>query len=367
MMIKGEIRVAVAGVGNCACSLVQGVTYYRRNPDEKMGLIHHQIGGLKVGDIRFACAFDVDARKVGKRLSEAVFASPNNARIFCRDPEDDGAVVHAGPVLDGVAGHLEKFDEKRRPVVGGAGKDVGLADVVRVLKETKATVLVNYVPVGSQRAAEFYAEACLQAGVAMVNCIPVFIASESSWAEKFKKAGVAIVGDDIKSQLGATITHRVLMKLAEQRGMAIDSSYQLNVGGNMDFLNMLERGRLASKKVSKTEAVTSQVAMEEGKIHIGPSDYVPFLGDTKVCYVRMNMRGFGGMPMELDMKLSVEDSPNSAGVVVDAVRCLALARRAGVGGVLEEVSAALMKRPIRQMPDDEAAEGMERWIAGVGG
>ncbi|MCL2645377.1 MAG: inositol-3-phosphate synthase [Phycisphaerales bacterium] len=363
----GEIRVAVVGVGNCASSLVQGVTFYRRNPDEAMGLIHHEIGGLRVGDIRFACAFDVDARKIGRRLSEAVFAAPNCSRIFCRDLEDDGAVVHAGPMMDGVAGHLEKFDEGRRTVVGGAAKSAGLEDVVRVLKETGTTVLVNYVPVGSQRAAELYAEVCLQAGVAMVNCIPVFIASDTKWAERFRGAGVAIVGDDVKSQFGATITHRVLMKLAEQRGMAIDSSYQLNVGGNMDFLNMLERGRLTSKKVSKTEAVTSQVPMKEGNIHIGPSDYVPFLGDTKVCYVRMNMRGFGGLPMELDMKLSVEDSPNSAGVVVDAVRCLALARRAGVGGVLEEVSAALMKRPIRQMEEDDAKEAMERWIAKMKG
>jgi len=361
-MAGGEIRVAVAGVGNCASSLVQGVTFYRRNPRETTGLIHHRIGGLQVGDIHFACAFDVDERKIGKRLAEAVFAGPNCSRVFCPDPEDGGAVVHAGPVMDGVAEHVRS---QKRVVV--AEKSTGVGDVVRVLKETGATVLVNYVPVGSQKAAELYAEACLQAKVAMVNCIPVFIASDPAWAERFKEAGVAIVGDDIKSQFGATITHRVLMKLAEQRGMAIDSSYQLNVGGNMDFLNMLERGRLTSKKVSKTEAVTSQVAMEEENIHIGPSDYVAFLRDTKVCYVRMNMRGFGGMPMELDMKLSVEDSPNSAGVVVDAVRCLALARRAGVGGVMEDVSAALMKRPIRQMEEAAAAEGMERWIASMRG
>jgi myo-inositol-1-phosphate synthase len=368
MAIQDSIRVAVVGVGNCASSLVQGVTHYRRRPDDSTGLMHPDIGGLKVGDIHFACAFDVDARKIGRRLGEACFAPPNIGRIFCRDPEDDGAVVHAGPVVDGVATHMETFAEGLRTVVGGTSRTATISDVVRVLKETKATVLVNYLPVGSQKATELYAQACLDAKVAMVNCIPVFIASDGSsegsgWPEKFRAAGLPIVGDDIKSQFGATITHRVLMKLAEQRGISIDTSYQLNVGGNTDFLNMLERGRLASKKISKTEAVTSQVPMEAKDIHIGPSDYVPFLADNKVCYVRMNMRGFGGLPMELDMKLSVEDSPNSAGIVVDAVRCIALAQRSKISGPLEAVSAALMKRPLKQMPDEEAAEAMDTWIA----
>lgn len=360
-----SIRVAIVGVGNCASTLVQGVTYYRRRPEERAGLIHHVVGGLRVGDIRFACAFDVDARKVGRRLGAAVFARPNSSARFVGRPEDDGARVYAGPVADGVAGHLGAFDEKQRTVVGGKAETASRADVVAVLRKTGANVLVNYLPVGSQAGTELYATACLEAGVAMVNCIPVFIASEEKgrWARRFKAAGLPLVGDDVKSQFGATITHRVLMKLAQQRGMKIDSSYQLNVGGNMDFLNMLERGRLASKKTSKTEAVTSQVPMEEGTIHIGPSDYVPFLHDKKVCYVRMNMRGFGGLPMELDMKLQVEDSPNSAGVVVDAVRCVALAQRAKVAGVLEEVSAALMKRPRKQMTDEAAAVGMDKWIA----
>jgi myo-inositol-1-phosphate synthase len=358
-----SIRVAIAGVGNCASTLVQGVSFYRRHPEEKTGLIHHKVGGLGVGEIHFACAFDVDARKVGQRLGKAIFAKPNSSAVFVPRPEDDGAMVFAGPVADGVASHLTSFSEDRRAVVGK--QNASIADVVAILKKTRATVLVNYLPVGSQKGTELYAQACLEAGVGMVNCIPIFIASDPAWARKFKAAGLPLVGDDVKSQFGATITHRVLMKLAQSRGMAIDSSYQLNVGGNTDFLNMLERARLSSKKTSKTEAVTSQVPMDDGTIHIGPSDYVPFLKDKKVCYVRMNMRGFGGLPMELDMKLQVEDSPNSAGVVVDAVRCIELARQAKIAGSLDEVSAALMKRPRKQMTDEDAAEGMDRWIARV--
>jgi myo-inositol-1-phosphate synthase len=364
-----EIRVAIAGVGNCASTLVQGVSYYRKHPREATGLIHHDIAGIKVGDIHFACAFDVDARKVGRRLGEAVFAQPNSAQVFFPKPADDGARVFAGPLADGVARHLDKFEKSRRTVVGGKAATASRADVVKTLRKTRANVLVNYLPVGSQKGTELYAQACLEAGVSMVNCIPVFIASQrgdsrrrDSWAHKFHDAGLVLVGDDVKSQFGATITHRVLMKLAQQRGMKIDSSYQLNVGGNMDFLNMLERARLSSKKTSKTEAVTSQVPMPEGAIHIGPSDYVLFLADNKVCYVRMNMRGFANLPMELDMKLVVEDSPNSAGVVVDAVRCVALARRNGIAGPLFEVSAALMKRPPQQMTDEAAAAAMDEWI-----
>jgi len=363
-----EIRAAIVGVGNCASTLVQGVSFYRRHPEETTGLMHADLGGLAVGDIHFACAFDVDARKVGQPLAKAIFAAPNNSRQICGDPGDDGARVFAGPVGDGVAAHLEKFDEARRAVVSPEAGGASLRSVVEILKQTRATVLVNYLPVGSQKASELYAQACLEAGIAMLNCIPVFIASDTApggWAERFSRAGLPIIGDDIKSQFGATITHRVLMKLAAERGMAIDSSYQLNVGGNTDFLNMLERSRLSSKKTSKTEAVTSQVPMEEKNIHIGPSDYIPFLADNKICYVRMNMRGFGNLPMELDMKLSVEDSPNSAGIVVDGLRCLALAQRATKAGPLREVSAVLMKRPPEQMRDDEAAAGMEKWIGSV--
>ncbi len=362
------IRAAIVGVGNCASTLVQGVSFYRRNPELSVGLMHPEIAGLAVGDIHFACAFDVDARKIGQPLSKAIFSPPNNSRLICGDPDDDGAKVFAGPVADGVAGHLEKFAAGQRAVVSAETGAATLETVVATLKETRATVLVNYLPVGSQQASELYARACLEAKIAMLNCIPVFIASDVSpggWGERFRKAGLPIIGDDIKSQFGATITHRVLMKLALDRGMAIDSSYQLNVGGNTDFLNMLERSRLSSKKTSKTEAVTSQVPMDEKSIHIGPSDYIPFLGDNKICYVRMNMRGFGNLPMELDMKLSVEDSPNSAGIVVDGLRCLALAQKHGIAGALEAVSAALMKRPPRQMADDVAAAGMEKWIEGV--
>jgi myo-inositol-1-phosphate synthase len=359
------IRVAIAGVGNCASTLVQGVSYYRRYPKETTGLIHHTVGGLGVGDIHFACAFDVDARKINQPLRKAIFARPNSSQIFFKKTEDDGAKVYAGPIADGVASHLESFDKNLRTLTGTPSLSASIDDVVATLKKTRATVLVNYLPVGSQQGTELYAEACLRAKVAMINCIPVFIASEETgtWTKKFKSAGLPLVGDDVKSQFGATITHRVLMKLAQHRGMKIDSSYQLNVGGNTDFLNMLERARLTSKKTSKTEAVTSQVPMEEGSIHIGPSDYVPFLQDKKVCYVRMNMRGFGGLPMELDMKLQVEDSPNSAGVVVDAIRCIALAQRAKIAGTLDAVSAALMKRPAKQLTDEAAAAAMDQWIA----
>jgi myo-inositol-1-phosphate synthase len=363
--LMANIRVAIAGVGNCASSFVQGVSFYRRHPDQSVGLMHPTIANLHVGDIHFACAFDVDSRKIGQPLAQAIFAPPNCAKIFCTDPEDDGAKVFAGPLADGVAGHMENFNSGTRPMVNRNDASVTTADVVRILKETGATVLVNYLPVGSQKGTELYAEACLAAGIGMVNCIPVFIGSDPVWAGRFKAAHLPLIGDDVKSQFGATVTHRVLMKLAQQRGMGVDSSYQLNVGGNTDFLNMLERGRLASKKVSKTEAVTSQVPMEAGKIHIGPSDYVPFLGDNKVAYVRMNLRGFGGLPMEVDMKLSVEDSPNSAGIVVDAVRYITLAQAAGIGGVLEEPCAVLMKRPPVQKEEGEAGEALEAWVGAI--
>lgn len=367
MSAKPAIRVAIVGLGNCASTLVQGITHYRRNPEDTTGIMRPEIAGLAVGDIRLACAFDVDARKIGLGVGEAIFAPPNNSRIFCRDPEDDGAKVYAGPIGDGVAAHLEQYREQQRAVASDKARSVTPADVVRILKDTGATVLVNYLPVGSQAATEMYAQCCLEAGIGMVNCIPVFIASNPDWAGRFAKAKLPIVGDDIKSQFGATITHRVLMALAEQRGIAVDSTYQLNFGGNTDFLNMMDKSRLGSKKISKTQAVTSNVHkthLDDTNIHIGPSDYVAFLQDKKVCYVRMNMRGFGGLPMELDMKLQVEDSPNSAGVVVDAVRCVAVAQARGIGGPLEAVSAVLMKSPIRQMEDEAAAAAMDAWIAG---
>ncbi|MGC8552607.1 MAG: inositol-3-phosphate synthase [Phycisphaerae bacterium] len=362
-MNDSKIRIAIVGLGNCASTLVQGIGYYRSSGDAT-GLMHPVLAGWQVGDITIACAFDVDERKIGQRVGRAIFAKPNNSRVFFSDPQDDGAVVYAGPIGDGAAGHLAGFDASQRLEPSAKSRSVGLGDVVRILRQTEAQVLVNYLPVGSQQATELYAHACLEAGVAMVNCIPVFIASDAAWAGRFAAAGLPIIGDDVKSQFGATIVHRQLMSLAEQRGIQIDSSYQLNVGGNADFLNMLERGRLASKKVSKTEAVNSQLrsALDDKHIHIGPSDYIAFLADNKVCYVRINGRGFGGLPLELDLKLSVEDSPNSAGIVVDAVRCAALARRRGIGGPLGAVSAALMKHPPEQMTDQAAASAMERWI-----
>ena len=358
-------RLAIVGVGNCASSLIQGLTWYRRS-GSAIGLMHPDIAGLSVGDITLACAFDVDQRKIGKPLSQAIFAPPNNARVFCSDPEDHGARVFAGPIGDGVADHLQTFDPQRRVAASPDANTATLPDVVKVLQETRANVLVNYLPVGSQKASELYAQACLDTRIAMVNCIPAFIASDSTWAERFAKANIPLIGDDIKSQFGATIVHRQLMALAESRGFTIDSSYQLNVGGNTDFLNMLERSCLGSKKISKTEAVNSQLktALDQEHIHIGPSDYIPFLADNKVCYIRMNVRGFGGLPMELDLKLSVDDSPNSAGIVVDAVRCAALALHRKTGGPLAEVSAALMKHPPVQRPDAAAAAEMDQWIDG---
>lgn len=359
-------RLAIVGVGNCASSLIQGLTWYRRG-GSTIGLMHPDIAGLSVGDITLACAFDVDQRKIGNPLAQAIFAPPNNARVFCSDPEDHGARVFAGPIGDGVADHLRNFDQQHRVAASPDSNTATLADVINVLRETRANVLVNYLPVGSQKASELYAQACLDTRIAMVNCIPAFIASESTWAGRFAKANIPLIGDDIKSQFGATIVHRQLMALAESRGFTIDSSYQLNVGGNTDFLNMLERSRLGSKKISKTEAVNSQLktALDQDHIHIGPSDYIPFLADNKVCYIRMNVRGFGGLPMELDLKLSVDDSPNSAGIVVDAVRCAALALHRKTGGPLAEVSAALMKHPPVQRPDALAAGEMDQWISGT--
>jgi myo-inositol-1-phosphate synthase len=358
-----NIRIAIAGVGNCASSLVQGLGFYRHS-GTTVGLMHPDLGGYSVGDIHLACAFDVDDRKIGQPVGQAIFSAPNNARIFFPNPQDDGAVVHAGPLGDGVAAHLTDPGESQHVAVAAKSRQSSLADVVSILRDTGAQVLLNYLPVGSQKGSEVYAQACLDAHIAMVNCIPVFIASDSRWAGKFAAAGLPVIGDDVKSQFGATIVHRLLMALAQQRGIAIDSSYQLNVGGNNDFLNMLERGRLKSKKISKTEAVTSQITggMDEEHIHIGPSDYIRFLHDNKVCYVRMNAHGFGALPMELDLKLSVEDSPNSAGVVVDAIRCAALGLQHRCGGALTEVSAALMKHPPHQMSDPDAAAAMESWI-----
>ena len=359
-----EIRLAIAGVGNCASSLLQGLEYYRGTPkDGANGLLHGDIGGYTVRDIRVVAAFDIDRRKVGRPLQEAVFARPNCTTVFQRELPDYGVQVQMAPVLDGVPAHMYDYpdDQAFRPAA------VEPCDVARVLRESKADVLVCYMPVGSEQAVHHYANACLDAGTAMVNCMPVFIASDPAWAQRFRTRGVPIVGDDIKSQVGATIVHRVLTRLLSQRGVQLERTYQLNTGGNTDFLNMLERHRLRSKKISKTESVQSQldVPLPPDKIHIGPSDYVPWQNDNKLCFLRMEWRGFGDVPMNLELRLSVEDSPNSAGMVIEGIRCAKLALDRGLSGPLIEASAISMKRPPKQIPDTEAHRLFERWIAPV--
>jgi myo-inositol-1-phosphate synthase len=359
-----NIRIAIAGVGNCASSLVQGIHFYRANPDETLGLMTPQIGPYCLGDIEVVAAFDVDRRKVGRPLDEAIFAPPNNTKIFHRPiAEANSPRVVMGPVLDGCPEHMMGYPIEQR---FDASNDSPV-DIVRTLRDSGAEILVNYLPVGSQKATEVYAQACLDAGVSLVNCIPVFIVSDPTWAKKFTDRRIPCVGDDIKAQVGATITHRMLARLFQERGVRIDSTYQLNTGGNTDFLNMLNRSRLSSKKISKTEAVQSQldVPLDPNQIHIGPSDFVPFQKDNKVCFLRIEGTGFGGVPMNLELRLSVEDSPNSAGVVADAIRCCQLARDAGIAGPIEPVSAWCMKHPPRQMADEEAHRGVEEFISGA--
>ena len=358
-----KIRVAIVGVGNCASSLVQGVEFYRhvsREAEDAIpGLMHNVLGGYGVGDIEFVCAFDVDHNKVGRDLGEAIFRTPNNTMRFA-DVAELGVPVLRGPTLDGLGQfyRAEITESPTEPV-----------DVASVLRSHDVDVLVSYLPVGSELATRHYVEQALDAGVAVVNCIPVFIASDPEWERRFKEAGLPIVGDDIKSQVGATIVHRQLAKLFEDRGITIDHTYQLNFGGNMDFQNMLERERLASKKLSKTNAVRSNVAQEiaDRDVHIGPSDHVPWLDDRKWAYIRLEGHGFGGAPMSVEMKLEVWDSPNSAGVVVDALRCCKLAMNRGVGGALVGPSAYLMKSPPVQYPDDIARRMTEDFIEPEGG
>jgi len=356
------VRVAIAGVGNCASSLVQGVEYYREaDPGDTVpGLMHVELGGYHVRDLQFVAAFDVDAAKVGVDLSKAIFAGQNNTVRFSPVPHLD-VVVRRGPTLDGLGAYYRATIEESpaEPV-----------DVAQVLRDSRAEVLVSYLPVGSEQAQRHYAEACLEAGVAFVNAIPVFIASDPAWARRFRAAGVPIVGDDIKSQVGSTIVHRVLTRLFEDRGLALDRTYQLNVGGNMDFKNMLERERLESKKVSKTQAVTSQIehtVLDADNVHIGPSDHVPWLADRKWAYIRMEGRNFGDVPLNLELKLEVWDSPNSAGVIIDAVRCAKLALDRGIGGPLVGPSAYFMKSPPVQFHDDEARRLVEAFVAGDAG
>ncbi len=358
-----KVRLAIAGVGNCASSLVQGIEFYKnQDPSAVAGLMHPHVGAYAASDIDVVAAFDVDARKVGKPLHEAIYAEPNCTTIFQKEIPASDVVVQMGPVFDGVAAHMVNYPDNQ----AFRQADAAEVDVVQVLKDTKADVLVCYLPVGSEQAVRHYAQACLEAGVGMVNCVPVFIASNPEFAQQFKDKGLPIVGDDIKSQFGATILHRVLTRLLGDRGVRLQRTYQLNTGGNTDFLNMLEHDRLKSKKVSKTEAVQSQLdeRLEEENIHIGPSDYVPWQKDNKVCFLRMEWDGFGDVPMHLEARLSVEDSPNSAGVAIDAIRCCKLALERNLGGPILSASAYTMKHPPKQVRDDDARQALDRFIAG---
>ncbi|HYX60496.1 MAG TPA: inositol-3-phosphate synthase [Streptosporangiaceae bacterium] len=354
----GSVRVAIVGVGNCASSLVQGVEYYKdADPESRVpGLMHVQFGPYHVRDVEFVAAFDVDAKKVGQDLADAIGASENNTIKIC-DVPPTGVTVQRGPTLDGLGQYYqEMITESDDPHV----------DVVQVLRDSQADVLVSYLPVGSEQADRYYAQCALDAGVAFVNALPVFIASDPQWAAKFTEAGVPIIGDDIKSQVGATITHRVLAKLFEDRGVELLRTYQLNVGGNMDFMNMLERSRLQSKKVSKTQSVTSQIPheMEKAAVHIGPSDHVPWLDDRKLAFVRLEGRAFGDVPLSLEYKLEVWDSPNSAGVIIDAIRAAKIALDRGIGGPLLSAASYLMKSPPEQYGDDDARDAVEKFIRG---
>ncbi len=370
-MSKHTIRVAIAGVGNCASSLVQGVHYYEDAAHEDaaagIGLLHPEVSGYRPGDVEVVAAIDIDARKVGRPLHEAVFAAPNNTKVFYDKFRCDDVRVAMGNRLDGVADHMNAYPEHQRFVVAEKPDATG-PQIEKLLRETGAEILMNYVPVGSQKATEFYAECCLATGVSLINCIPVFIVSDPGWGGRFGEAGIPCVGDDVKAQLGATIVHRVLARLFQQRGAKIDATYQLNTGGNTDFLNMLNESRLGSKRVSKTEAVQSQldVPLPPDQVHIGPSDFVAWQKDHKICFCRIEGRGFGGVPLSIELRLSVEDSPNSAGETIDAIRCCKLARDRGLPGPLVEVSAFTMKHPPVQFPDFEALRLMEEFIAGVG-
>ncbi len=363
-MAQGKIRVAIVGVGNCASSLVQGIHYYRDAKDDAFvpGVMHVNFGGYHIRDIEVVAAFDVNANKVGRDVADAIYAAPNNTTVFAKVPRL-GVKVSRGPLLDGVNKYtatLVPVNESQAPV-----------DVVKVLKETKVDAVINYLPVGSEKATEFYAQAAIDAGCGFVNCIPVFIASKPAWAAKFSRAGLPVIGDDIKAQVGATITHRTLVNLFLDRGMKIEHTYQLNTGGNTDFLNMLERERLVSKKISKTEAVRSQIEargqhIDDEDIHVGPSDYVPWQKDNKICFLRIESKHFGDVPMNLELRLSVEDSPNSAGVAIDSIRCLKLALDNHLSGPIIEPAAYFQKHPPKQIEDRTARDLVEKFIVKYG-
>ncbi len=354
-----KIKIAIVGIGNCASSLIQGIYFYK-NKKNIPGLLHDKIGGYKISDIEVVAAFDIDRRKVGKDLSKAIFQKPNNTKTFFNEIHKLDVKVLKGPVLDGFPKHMNEFPEEIR-FVEDKQKSI---NVVEILKKTKPHLLINYLPVGSEKATEYYVNACLEANVSFINAIPVFICSKEKYSNKFKERGLVCLGDDIKAQIGATIIHRVLTNLFEKRGVKLKRTYQLNFGGNTDFLNMLKRDRLQSKKISKTEAVQSQLEspLDEENIHIGPSDFIPWLKDNKICQIRMEGEQFGGNPVNVDLKLSVEDSPNSAGVMVDVVRGAKFALDCGLRGYLEEISAFAFKHPKKQFTDYEAFKKVEEFI-----
>ena len=363
-----KIKIAIVGIGNCVSSLIQGIHYYRdKSPEEVIGLMHFEMNGYKPGDIDVVAAFDIDRRKVGQDVHEAIFAKPNCTTVFYSDLPQSGVLVRMGKILDGVASHMQDYPENNSFVVSEE-RELTEKEIVEILRESGADILLNYLPVGSEEATRFYANCALEAEVAFINNIPVFIASNPAWAKRFEDKNIPVIGDDIKSQMGATITHRILTDLFKKRGVKLERTYQLNTGGNTDFLNMLEKKRLATKKESKTEAVQAVAAkrLDDENIHIGPSDYVPWQKDNKVCFIRMEGKLFGDVPMNLEMRLSVEDSPNSAGVAIDAIRCAKLALDRGQGGVLQGPSAYFCKHPARQFTDDEAFTMVEDFIKETG-
>jgi myo-inositol-1-phosphate synthase len=356
-----KIKIAIVGVGNCASALLQGIEYYKHHQEDSIGLMHYNFGGYLPGDIEVVAAFDIDSRKVNKPLHEAVFAPPNCTKVFWKTLPDYGVTVQMGEILDGISEHMSQYPKERTFLVA----DCPPCNITEVLKESGAEILLNYLPVGSEKATRFYANCCLKAGVSLINCMPVFIASDPLWAKKFERRGIPIIGDDVKSQVGATILHRMLARLFNERGVKLERTYQLNTGGNTDFLNMLNRERLISKKISKTEAVQSQLdtPLDDNNIHIGPSDYVPWQKDNKICFIRMEGKGFGGVPLELELRLSVEDSPNSGGMSIDAIRYCRIARDRGERGTIIPMSAYAMKHPPVQMADGEARAHIESYIA----
>jgi len=360
-----KIKIAIIGVGNCASSLIQGIHYYQNQQTENViGLMHLDIGGYKPWDIEVVAAFDIDQRKVGKDIHQAIFVQPNCTTVFCSKLPDSGILVQMGKVLDGFSKHMKDYDNHKTFLLESKEMESTKEDVVNILKKSGTEILLNYLPVGSEEATRFYADCALEANVAFINNIPVFIASDKIWAQRFKDKKLPIIGDDIKAQLGATIVHRTLVDLFKKRGVKIERTYQLNTGGNTDFLNMLDRSRLASKKKSKTEAVQAVTAerLDNDNIHVGPSDYVPWQKDNKICFIRIEGKLFGDVPMNLELRLSVEDSPNSAGIAIDAIRCAKLALIRGQSGVLDAPSAYFCKHPPNQYTDDEAYQMVENFI-----